>query len=209
MWSVEMSYLPPSVRAELAAAMAANATMTRERFLEERAARKAAEEAARAPRNVGAVHRYEPGGAAAGPGGIARARRSSSVRRRRARRVTMGPRRLRVNLNTGAGVNEEHQPAVEPTEYHNTRGASYRVTRKSPALANARAIDKYAELTRKKALARVMANRAEATSVNAAKLLAINAALADLDSRASLNASNAMAIAAIGEHLRELMEDTE
>lgn len=190
--------------------MAANATMTRERFLEERAARKAAEEAARAPRNVGEVRRYEPGGGAgAGAGGLARARRSSSVRRRRARRVTMGSRRLRVNLNTGAGVNEEHQPAVEPTEYHNTRGASYRMTRKSPALANAGAINAYAQRIRQKSLAGVLANRAAVNSVNAAKLLAINAALADLESRASLNASNAMAIAAIGEQLKELMEDTE
>jgi len=204
-----MSYLPPSVRAELAAAMAADPTMTRERFLEERAARAAAEAAARAPRNVGAVARYEPGAAAARPA-VRRRHTSSSNRRRRARRLTVAKRRLRVNLNTGHGVDEEHAAAVEPTEYHNTRGASYRVARRSPAVnvSNAAAVEAYAQRTRRKTFESVLAARGNAgeAGVRAEKLTAINAALADLSSRASLNASNAMAIAAIGEQLRALME---
>lgn len=202
-----MPYVPPHIRRA-----AAEAGVSVEEYMAAKAAANAAEAAARAPRNVGAVARYEPGGGGGAGAAAAAARHhtSSSDRRRKARRVTVGSRRLRVNLNTGLGIDEEHGAAVEPNAYYNTRGASYRVTRRSPAInvANAAAVNAYAQRTRRKTLAGVMANRgnANAAGVSAEKLTAINAALADLADRASLNASNAMAIAAIGEQLRALME---
>jgi len=55
-----------------------------------------------------------------------------------------------------------------------------------------------------------MQNRATVGErVPAESLLAINAALKDLETRAALNASNAMAIASIGEQLKDLMDASE
>ena len=114
-----------------------------------------------------------------------------------------------MNLNTGHGVNEVHPPHVEPNEVHNTRSAAYRVERHSPALANAVAMEAYAQRIRRKTLANVMATRTEVVGGNAATLAAINAALADLSARAALNASNAVAIASIGQQLKDLLDSTE
>lgn len=201
-----MPYVPPHIRRA-----AAEAGVTVEEFLAAKAAANAEEAERRRPRNVGIVARHEPGGEGAGGvgGGIARRHSSSSNRRRRTRRIQHSGRRVRVNLNTGHGVNEVHPPHVEPNEVHNTRGAAYRVERHSPALANAAAMEAYAQRIRRKTLANVMATRAEVVGGNAATLAAINAALSDLSARAALNASNAVAIASIGQQLKDLLDGTE
>lgn len=217
--------MPPHAKAMYLAAKALDPTLTETAFLAARsasmAAAAAAEAAARAPHEMGLVARHAlrrrtssgEAGAGGGAGRKAATRRhhtSSSERRRRGRRVTMANRRLRVNLNTGLGFAEIHPSPVEPGSDENTRGAAYRLKRRSPAInvTNAAAVEAYAQRTRRKTLDGVMGARANATEagVRAAKLTAINAALADLAERASLNASNAMAIEAIGEQLRALLE---
>lgn len=197
-----MPYIPPHIRRA-----AAEAGVTVEEYLAAKAVANAEEAERRRPRNLGVMARHEPGGG--GGGGTARRHSSSSNRRRRTRRIQHSGRRIRVNLNTGHGVNEVHPPKVEPDETHNTRGAEYRVERRSPALANAAAMEAYAQRIRRKTLANVMATRAEVADGNAATLAALNAALADLSARAALNASNAVAIASIGQQLKELLDGTE
>lgn len=207
--------MPPHVKAEYLAKKAEDPTLTESAFMAARSARlaaaAAAEAAARAPHEVGAVAVHAPrAGAGAGSRATRRNHTSSSQRRRKARRVTMANRRLRVNLNTGLGFAEIHPSPVEPGSNENTRGAAYRLKRRSPAInvANAAAVEAYAQRTRRKSFDSVITARgnANAAGVRAEKLTAINAALADLSTRASLNASNAMAIAAIGEQLHALME---
>ena len=202
-----MSYIPPRVRR---AAEAAGKTV--EEYMEEQAAISAAAAAEAMPRNVGMVTRHSPRDAdsvaAAAPSALPRRnRRSSSVARRRRRRVTMKGRHLRVNLNTGLGVNAVHHARVEPDDYMNMRTDTYRVTRRSPAVAN---VNVHAQRVRRRTLGTVMQNRATVGErVPAESLLAINAALKDLETRAALNASNAMAIASIGEQLKDLMDASE
>lgn len=120
----------------------------------------------------------------------------------------MTNRRLRVNLNTGHGVNEVHAPAVEPNEARNTRGDNYRVARRGAPIAEAN-MPAYGQRILFRKLGNVMGLRAalgDGGGANAEALAAINAALDDLKARAALNASNAMAITALGERIRELMD---
>jgi hypothetical protein len=210
-----MPYIPPHVRRG-----AAERGISVEKYMANLAAEKAAAEEAARPRNVGEVRRHAPGGggggaagaAAAAPGAAAGAlRRSSSSRRKAGHRVRMTNRRLRVNLNTGHGVNEVHAPGVEPNEFRNTRGANYRVTRRGKAIAEAN-MPAYAQRVLFGKLGNVMGLRATVGAggrANASALAAINAALDDLKARAALNASNAMAITALGERIRELMDTDE
>ncbi len=209
--SVEMPYYPPHVRRG-----AAERGISVEEYAAILAAEKAAAEERARPRNVGPVRRHEPGGgggaAGAAAAGVAGAlRRSSSSRRRAGHRVRMTNRRLRVNLNTGHGVNEVHAPGVEPNEIRNTRGSNYRVTRRGAAIAEAN-MPAYAQRVLGKKLGNVVRLRATlgaGDGANAEALVAVNAALDDLKARAALNASNAMAITAIGERIRELMDADE
>lgn len=210
--SVEMPYVPPHVRRA-----AAERGITVEEYTAILAEEKAAAEEAARPRNVGEVRRHAPGGggggaagaAAAAAGGRGALRRSSSSRRKAGHRVRMTNRRLRVNLNTGHGVNEVHAPGVEPNEIRNTRGANYRVTRRGKAIAEAN-MPAYAQRVLFGKLGNVMGLRATVgAGANAEALAAINAALDDLKARAALNASNAMAITALGERIRELMDADE
>lgn len=167
------------------------------------AQKKAANAAAAAPLVVEAVPRYSP-----------RHTRSSSNRRRRSamagargragRRVTQANRRrLITNGDDVTGVDEIHPLRVDPLHEENL-GAAYRLHRARMPLANAAAFAAVDQKRRRKTLGNVARRRANLGEK--AGLESVNAALADLSARASLNAANAMAIAAIGERLYEIME---
>jgi hypothetical protein len=106
-------------------------------------------------------------------------------------------------MNTGVGVNEIHPRHVSPLDEANV-GAAYRLHRGSTPVANAAAFTAIDQKRRRKTLRNVMNRRAGLGEKEG--LANINAALADLSARASLNAANSMAIAALGERLYELME---
>jgi len=172
------------------------------------ALKKAANAEAAAPRVLEAVPRYVP-----------RHTRSSSNRRRRPalrragagagagdKRVTYANRRRHIrfvknsNHEEVAGVDEIHPQYVDPLHEENI-GAAYRLHRSPMPVVNAEAVN---QKRRRKTLGNVARHRANIGE--RAGLESVNAALADLSARASLNAANAMAIAAIGERLYEIME---
>jgi CRISPR/Cas system CSM-associated protein Csm2 small subunit len=112
------------------------------------------------------------------------------------------------------GVDEIHPLRVDPLHEENL-GAAYRLHRARLPLANAmyeRGVNAAAnarfatvdQKRRRKTLGNVTRRRANLGE--RADMDSVNAALADLSARAALNAANAMAIAAIGERLYEIME---
>ena len=195
---LEMPFVPSVVKR---AAVAAGFPDTQEGY----AAYQAELKAAAAPRELGELPRHGP-----------RQTRTSSNRRRRSALASAGGRprglsvrhhgrRLRINMNTGVGVNEIHPRHVSPLDEANV-GAAYRLHRGSApiAAAGAAAFEAIDQKRRRKTLKNVMNRRAGLGEKEG--LANINAALADLSARASLNAANSMAIAALGERLYELME---
>lgn len=188
-------YVPPHIR-RAAAAAGISVNAYKERMAVEAEARK--------PRNLGIVAVREP-----------RRPRSSSERRRRSvrasgrgaagRSVRQSGRRIRINMNTGAGVNEEHSRHAEPFETgDNLRSANYRISRPPISLTTPEAFAAVDQKRRRKTLKNVMDRRANLGEREG--VAAINAALADLSARASLNAANALAIASIGERLYDMMD---
>jgi len=177
-----MPYVPPSVRR---AAEAAGLGV--EEYL-------AQQKAAAAPRELGEVRRHSP-----------RRTRSSSNRRRRTV-VAKGRRGLsvrlqgrRVRINGGVGVNELHPRHVEPFEEgDNYRSANYRVAGGRP-LASQDDIEAVHQRQRRKSLMNVMDRRIARGEVAAE----IDAALASLSARGSLNAANSLAIAALRDRLMD------
>ena len=183
-----MPYYPPSVRR---AAEAAGLSV--EEFV-------AAQKAAAAPRELGPVPRHAP----------RRARsRSSSGRRtavakgRRGLSVRHHNRRVRIS-NGGHGVNELHPRQVDPfDEGDNYRSANFRLMRPVVPMTN---FSEFDQRKRRKTLRNVMDRRAGMEGKAGRNMSAINAALADLSARASLNAANAVAIASIGERLYDIID---
>jgi len=188
-----MPFVPSVVKR---AAVAAGFPDTQEGY----AAYQAEMKAAAAPRELGELPRHVP-----------RQTRTSSNRRRRGAAggrprglsVRHHGRRLRINMNTGVGVNEIHPRHVSPLDEANV-GAAYRLHRGSTPVAGAAGFLAIDQKRRRKTLRNVMNRRAGLGDKEG--LANINAALADLSARASLNAANSMAIAALGERLYELME---
>ena len=188
-----MPFVPSIVKR---AAVAAGFPDTQEGY----EAYQAAMKAAAAPRELGELPRHAP-----------RQTRTSSNRRRRSAvggrprglSVRHHGRRLRINMNTGVGVNEIHPRHVSPLDEANV-GAAYRLHRGSTPVAGADGFLAIDQKRRRKTLRNVMNRRAGLGEKEG--LANINAALADLSARASLNAANSMAIAALGERLYELME---
>ena len=172
------------------------------------AQKKAANAATMAPRVLEAVPRYEPRHRTSERSAIARAGAG-------ARRVThANRRRLITNGDEITGVDEIHPLRVDPLHEENL-GAAYRLHRARLPLANAmyeRGVNAAAnarfatvdQKRRRKTLGNVTRRRANLGE--RADMDSVNAALADLSARAALNAANAMAIAAIGERLYEIME---
>jgi len=191
-----MPFVPSVVKR---AAVAAGFPDTQEGY----AAYQAAMKAAAAPRDLGELPRHGP-----------RQTRSSSNRRRRGALASPGGRprglsvrhhgrRVRINMNTGVGINEIHPRHVSPLDEANV-GAAYRLHRGSTPITNAAGFLAIDQKRRRKTLRNVMDRRA--TLGDKEGLANINAALSDLSARAALNAANSMAIAALGERLYELME---
>ena len=177
-----MPYVPPSVRrAAEAAGISVDEYLARQK-------------AAAAPRELGSVRRSEP-----------RKSRSSSNRRRRSamakgtkgRSVRHHDRRVRINAN-GSGVNELHPRQVDPFD----DDANYRLARPVVPITNFAAFD---QRKRRKTLRNVM-DRRGGMEVAGKNMAAINAALADLSARTSLNAANAVAIASLRERLYDIID---
>jgi hypothetical protein len=84
----------------------------------------------------------------------------------------------------------------------NLRSANYRLARPVVPITNFAAFD---QRKRRKTLRNVM-DRREGMEVGGKNMAAINAALADLSARASLNAANAVAIASIRERLYDIID---
>lgn len=204
--AAEMGMNIPAYKEYLAAKAAAEEEANRPRREREEADRLAALEAAK-PRPLGQVWKHDPSAmgaaAAAVPSAMARRRSSSSQRRRSARRVTQKNRRTRVNLNTGQGMNELHPEHTAVSPGRNARTANYRLSRRSPAVANMNA---FKQKKRQHSLVMALEDRAIVPKVTPI-LVSINANLERLVAKNILSSEDSREIAAIGATLKELIYD--
>ena len=160
------------------------------------AQKKAANAAAMAPRVLETVPRYEPRHRTSSN------RRRRSVGNRRGRRVTQtNRRRLITDGDDVTGVDEIHPLRVDPLHEENL-GAAYRLHRARLPLANAM-YERGVNAAANTRFATVDQKRRRKTLGNVTRRRANLGERADMD---SVNAANAMAIAAIGERLYEIME---
>jgi len=178
-------YVPPHVRRG-----AAERGITVEEYKAMLNAEAAEAKAARAPRNVGAVPRHNPGGSR-GRSAMASGRGAAG------RSVRVHGRRLRTNMNAWTGVNEVHTAHVEPYEVgDNLRTANYRLHKPSVAVTNFAA---FAQKKRRATLSKILAKR------KGKRLTYRNAAvLGRLATLPELTSENARRIASIGERIDEL-----